>query len=41
MVGWGAQVPEADRGVLAAYLFRNFGPDNHFDPVVTKPFSKK
>jgi mono/diheme cytochrome c family protein len=38
MAGWGADVPEAKRDELAAYLAKNFGPDNdRFQPVVTRP----
>jgi mono/diheme cytochrome c family protein len=38
MTGWGADVPEAKRDELVAYLAKNFGPDNdRFQPVVTRP----
>lgn len=38
MVNWGADVPEADKDALVAYLARNFGPDNdRFEPVLTRP----
>jgi cytochrome c5 len=38
MAGWGADVPEAKRDELIAYLVKNFGPDNdRFKPVVTRP----
>ena len=38
MVGWGADVPDAKRDELIAYLVKNFGPDNdRFKPVVTRP----
>ncbi|HTY41160.1 MAG TPA: molybdopterin-dependent oxidoreductase [Thermoanaerobaculia bacterium] len=38
MAGWGADVPEAKRDELVAYLAKNFGPDNdRFQPVVTRP----
>lgn len=38
MAGWGADVPEARRDELIAYLVKNFGPDNdRFKPVVTRP----
>ena len=37
MVGWGAEVPDAQRDELVAYLVKNFGPDNdRFNPVVTR-----
>ena len=28
MAGWGADVPDAKRDELIAYLVKNFGPDN-------------
>lgn len=38
MVRWGAEVPEADRAALVAYLVQQFGPDNdRFAPVETQP----
>ena len=38
MIGWGAEVPESKKETLAAYLFKNFGPDNdRFVPVLTRP----
>ncbi len=41
MVGWGAEVPEAQRDELIAYLAKNFGPDNdRFKPVVTRPVGR-
>jgi len=41
MTGWGADVPEANRQELIAYLVKNFGPDNdRFEPVVTRPVGR-
>jgi hypothetical protein len=41
MNGWGADVPEAKRDELIAYLVKNFGPDNdRFKPVVTRPIGR-
>ncbi|MFI5119090.1 MAG: hypothetical protein ACHQM4_01675 [Thermoanaerobaculia bacterium] len=41
MVGWGADVPDARRDELIAYLVKNFGPDNdRFKPVVTRPVGR-
>jgi cytochrome c5 len=41
MVGWGADVPDAKRDELIAYLAKNFGPDNdRFKPVVTRPVGR-
>jgi mono/diheme cytochrome c family protein len=41
MTGWGAEVPDAKRDALLAYLVKNFGPDNdRFEPVVTRPVGR-
>jgi hypothetical protein len=41
MIGWGADVSEARKAELIAYLFANFGPDNtKFQPVVTRPVGR-
>jgi hypothetical protein len=41
MIGWGAEVPEARKAELVAYLVSNFGPDNtKFQPVVTRPVGR-
>ena len=41
MIGWGAEVPEAKKAELVAYLVANFGPDNtKFQPVVTRPVGR-
>ena len=41
MAGWGADVPDARREELIAYLVKNFGPDNdRFKPVVTRPVGR-
>ncbi len=41
MIGWGAEVPEARKAELVAYLVANFGPDNtKFQPVVTRPVGR-
>lgn len=41
MVGWGAEVPEARKAELIAYLVANFGPDNRkFQPIVTRPLGR-
>jgi hypothetical protein len=41
MIGWGADVPEARKAELVAYLVVNFGPDNtKFQPVVTRPVGR-
>ena len=42
MVRWGAEVPEAQKAALIAYLVRHFGPENdRFVPVVTRPASRR
>ena len=41
MVGWGAEVPEADRAALVTYLAQSFGPGNRFEPVVTRPLATR
>lgn len=41
MIGWGADVPEARKAELIAYLVANFGPDNdRFQPIVTRPVGR-
>jgi hypothetical protein len=41
MIGWGADVPEARKAELVAYLLANFGPDNvKYQPVVTRPVGR-
>jgi hypothetical protein len=41
MVGWGAEVPEADKSKLVKYLALQFGPGNDkFQPVVTRPIGR-
>ena len=41
MMGWGAEVPDARKDELIAYLVKNFGPDNDsFQPVVTRPVGR-
>lgn len=41
MTGWGADVSDAQRDELIAYLVKNFGPDNdRFKPVVTRPIGR-
>ena len=41
MIGWGAEVPEARKAELIAYLVANFGPENtKFQPVVTRPVGR-
>ncbi len=41
MIGWGADVSEARKAELVAYLVANFGPDNtKFQPVVTRPVGR-
>ncbi len=41
MIGWGADVPEARKAELVAYLVANFGPNNtKFQPVVTRPVGR-
>jgi quinoprotein glucose dehydrogenase len=41
MIGWGAEVPEAKKDALLAYLVANFGPDNEkFQPLATRPVGK-
>lgn len=40
MIGWGAAVPADRRDALVAYLAARFGPDNRFEPLVTRPVGK-
>jgi len=40
MAGWGAPVPADKKDELLAYLVAHFGPDNRFEPVVTRPVGK-
>lgn len=40
MMRWGAAVPAEKKAELVAYLAANFGPDNRFEPVVTRPVGK-
>jgi hypothetical protein len=40
MIRWGAAVPAEKKEELIAYLAANFGPDNRFEPVVTRPVGK-
>ena len=41
MIGWGAEVPDARKAELVAYLVANFGTDNtKFQPVVTRPVGR-
>ena len=37
MMRWGAEVKEADKPVIIAYLAKHFGPENKFTPTKTKP----
>jgi hypothetical protein len=40
MVGWGAAVPEDKKSELVAYLLKNFGPENTWQPVTTRPMGR-
>jgi hypothetical protein len=41
MAGWGAEVPEAQKASLVAYLVEHFGPGNDkFQPVVARPVGR-
>ena len=40
MVGWGAAVPEDKKSELVAYLVKNFGPENTWQPVTTRPMGR-
>jgi hypothetical protein len=35
MIRWGANVPDADKSVVIAYLAKQFGPGNKFVPTKT------
>lgn len=37
MIRWGAEVKDADKAAMIAYLAKNFGPDNKFTPTKVKP----
>lgn len=37
MTKWGAQVKDADKPVVIAYLSKHFGPENKFTPTKTQP----
>jgi hypothetical protein len=37
MIRWGAEVKNADKPVVIAYLAKNFGPENKFVPRKTRP----
>ncbi|MCU1229581.1 MAG: cytochrome c class [Acidobacteria bacterium] len=37
MIRWGAEVKDADKPVVIAYLAKNFGPENKFVPRKTRP----
>ena len=37
MIRWGAEVKDADKAVIVAYLAKNFGPQNRFVPRKTRP----
>lgn len=39
MIGWGAAVPSDKKDDLVGYLSR-FGPDNRYEPLVTRPVGK-
>jgi len=41
MIGWGAEIPDAQKDALVAYLVANFGPENtKFAPVVSRPVGR-
>ena len=40
MMKWGAEVKDADKPVIIAYLARHFGPQNKFTPTKTKPVGR-
>jgi len=40
MVGWGAAVPDDKKSELVAYLVKNFGPENTWQPVTTRPMGR-
>ena len=40
MTKWGAEVKDADKAVIIAYLAKHFGPQNKFTPTKTKPVGR-
>lgn len=40
MLRWGADVKEADKADVIAYLAKHFGPANKFTPTKTKPVGR-
>jgi hypothetical protein len=40
MIRWGAEVKDADKAVIVAYLAKNFGPSNKFTPRKVKTLGK-
>lgn len=40
MIRWGAEVKDADKATVIAYLAKNFGPANKFAPRKTKPIGR-
>jgi hypothetical protein len=37
MIRWGAEVKDADKAAMIAYLAKNFGPANRFTPTKVRP----
>ena len=37
MIRWGAEVKDAEKAAMIAYLAKNFGPSNKFTPITTQP----
>jgi len=36
MIRWGAEVKDADKAAMIAYLAKHFGPENRFTPIKTQ-----
>lgn len=40
MIRWGAEVKDADKAAMIAYLAKHFGPENRFTPIKTQQLSR-
>lgn len=40
MIRWGAEVKDADKAAMIAYLAKHFGPENRFTPTRTQPLKR-
>lgn len=40
MMRWGAEVPDAEKAKIIAYLAKHFGPTNSFTPTKTQPVGR-